>query len=441
MTRIACFGASHRTAPTEFREYLLREASVLAEALNNSSASPMPRTGVSEVIPVFTCNRAELYVAWAGDGDETLGDLILERTRLTRQDVNERCYEHKSMHAVRHLCRVSSGLDSMVLGESEVAGQVTRAFRTAEKQGGVGGVLAAAFQTAIRAGRRARAETSIGKGSASVSSVAVLVANQMLGGFENRNIVLAGTGKMGRLASEAFRALGGATLTMANRTPENALALSQRLDARLVSLDGLGDHIVDADLVLTTTSAPGYILDTETVRGALQRRTNGQPLVILDIAVPRDVDPAVGELPGVSLVGLDELQQRIEANLAQRRSEIPRVERIIEEEMDAFERWVHERRVEPLIRELRQRAEAIRERELRRAVRGAGDGAAEELERFSRSLVDKLLHEPTRRLKSPDPLRNGDHERVVRELFALDPPSDAQPDPMIRHAPGNDSAI
>lgn len=438
MTHIACFGTSHRTAPTEFREHLLREASALAKELQGPSPQT-PRTGVAEVIALFTCNRAELYVAWEEDRDQTVGDLILERARLSPQDINERCYEHNGMHAVRHLCRVSSGLDSMVLGESEVAGQVTRAFRSAGGQGGVGDVLSAAFQTAIRAGRRARAETAIGKGSASVSSIAVLVASQMLGGFDDRNIVLAGTGKMGRLASEAFRTLGGAALTMANRTPEHALELSQRLGARVVSLDQLGEHIVDADLLLTTTSAPGYILDVDTVRAALRCRTNAQPLVILDIAVPRDVDPAVGQLPGVSLIGLDDLQQRIEANLAQRRSEIPRVERIIEEEMDAFERRLHERRVEPLIRELRQRAEAIRERELRKAVRGAGNSAAEALDRFSRSLVDKLLHEPTRRLKAPDPLPSGDHERVVRELFALDPQSDHRPDRMVRHAPGNDS--
>jgi glutamyl-tRNA reductase len=317
---------------------------------------------------------------------------------------------------------VAAGIDSMVLGEAEVLGQVTAAHELAEQEGAAGRVLQAAFQMAVRAGRRARTETGICRNPASVSSEAVRVVREWGTDLAAARVLVIGTGKMGRLAGEALRAHGARDLRVVSRTAAHAERLAGALEARPLAWHELEAAIREADVVISSTGAPHAVLTAELVRSA--RSGNGaHPLLLVDIAVPRDVEPAVRHLPGVRVCDLDDLQTRLNGNLAERRKEVPRVEAIVEEEVARFEDWRHGAELRPLIAEMRSRIDEIRRRELERALKRMGPAAdplREQLEAFSQSLVSKLLHQPTRRLREEtDPDRCAAYARVTRDLFGL----------------------
>jgi glutamyl-tRNA reductase len=426
---IVCVGINHRTAPVALRERLAFSEHEQRDALTRDLLLELgPRIGVTEFALLSTCNRTELYAA-ADDVTRRFREVpaeltpVLARLRDVEPDTFAgHVYAHASTRAVRHLCRVAAGIDSMVLGESEILGQVTAAHELAAGEGAAGRVLQAAFQTAVRAGRRARTDTGICRNPASVSSEAVRVVREWGTDLSAARVLVIGTGKMGRLAGEALRAHGARDLRVVSRTAAHAERLAGVLGARPLAWHELEAAIREADVVVSSTGAPHAVLTAELVRSA--RSGNGaHPLLLVDIAVPRDVEPAVRDLPGVRVCDLDDLQTRLNGNLAERRKEVPRVEAIVEEEVARFEDWRHGAELRPLIAQMRTQIEEIRRRELERALKRMGpasDALRAQLEAFSQSLVSKLLHEPTRRLREEtDPDRCDTYARVTRDLFGL----------------------
>lgn len=430
---IVCFGTTFRQAPVAFREQLVLSAADVVAGVLNGDAGPSP---IEELVPLSTCNRTELYAVVGELGKEReegeggldrafdhLTDWLVEAKQIERHDIESRFYRHRGIDAVRHLCRVAAGLDSLVIGESEIAGQVSGSLDAATDAGGVAEMLPRAFRTAIRAGRRARAETGINRKPASVSSVAVGLANEATGGLAGKQVVLVGTGKMGRLACEALRTQGVEELTVIGRTFENAEGLAAAFGGDVKRFAELGPAIASADVVITSTGAAEVIIDETMVRTAMASRS-GRALTIIDIAVPRDVDSSITDVEGVLLFDIDALQDRISDHVAARQDEIPLVEAIIDEEIASFAEWQLRLGVQPLIVDLRNRAEHIRREEIARTLRRLGDvdqTTRDHIEHLSRSLVNKLLHEPTQQLRAnPQSYESPQVAHLTRQLFGLD---------------------
>ena len=429
---LVCAGINHHTAPVTLRERLSLGPDGQRRLLRSLSE---PRRGAGSAFAEFailsTCNRTEVYAAAiersasALDLSPDLAALFSDLAELPHETLAPHLYHHAGSGVVRHLCRVAAGLDSMVLGESEILGQVTGAHELAADEGTSGPFLTAAFQTAARAGRRARAETGICRHPASVSTEAVRVLAELVGSLERQSVLIVGTGKMGRLAGEALRAHGIRQITVVSRTSQHAEALAGEWGAAALAWHDLPLAIRAADAVLCSTAAPHAVITRELVERAIGPGGDGRRRVFIDIAVPRDVEPEVAGLPGVAIHDLDALQQRLEGNLELRRREIPAVERIVEEELSHFEEWRRGAALRPLLGEMRAHTESIRRRELDRMLRRLGGDAPPALraqfDAFSQSLVNKLLHEPTRRLREvQDPDQARTFTAVTRALFGLE---------------------
>lgn len=411
MPPILCLGLNHQTAPVALRERLSCSLATLA--------GHMP-TAVTELALISTCNRIELYaIIQPGEtaAAAPLLNLLAQTQQLDPTELEDYVYFLAGDTAVHHLLRVASGLDSLVLGEPQILGQVTDAYMTAVSQHTIGPILDALFKTAIRAGKRARTETAISSNPASVSSVAIALAQQALGGLSHRAMLVVGVGEMGQLALKALRARGLTQVSVANRTKSRAETAVAPFAGHAYSLDELPQAIQAADVVITAIHSPQPIIDITTI-GERER-----PLVIVDIAVPRNVDTAVATLPHVRLYSLDDLQATLDDSLTARTAEIPQVERIIAAETEQLSTHYVELTVKPLILEMRRKAEQIRETELERALRHLGEVDEQtmaHLQRFSHSLVNKLLHEPTLRLKEKAGHQQaGEYATAVRELFGL----------------------
>jgi glutamyl-tRNA reductase len=426
---LLCMSISHAMAPLSVRERLAYDTTALERALTCAvQARSESQWPIVELAILSTCHRVELYaVARDAECDEdacsaALADFLAETRGVDRAHF-ESCLQRMSgVDAVAHLCRVAAGLCSVVLGESEVLGQVDRAYQSAQQAGAAGPVLSMLFRTAVRAGRRARSETEIGRNAASIGTVAVELARQVASDVRGRNVLVVGAGKMGARAAAALGVQGDWQITVMNRTYHRAQTLAEESHGRGMSVERLREGIAWADIVITSTGAPHTIITPGLVRDAMASRQE-RPLMCIDIAVPRDVDPAVGDIPGVRVFDVDDLRDRVQCGLAERRAEIPRVEQIVREQTASFERWRRRRGLEPLLRELRQHADVIRRRELGRALQRLpllDDAARQQMERLSLSLMNHLLHEPTRRLR--DEGTNGDaeaYERMARDLFGL----------------------
>jgi glutamyl-tRNA reductase len=427
---VACLGIDHSSSPVALRERLAFTPGEQRRALWSPAARRLARdSGIGELVILSTCNRTELYAA-AQDVARPMRDVspalarVLSETRAVDvADFAAHLYGFEGAEAVRHLCRVATGLDSMVLGESEILGQVSAAGRLAEEEGSAGPILNAAFRAAVRSGRRARSETGIGRYRASVSSEAVRLLRDAGCDLALGRVLIIGTGKVGRLAGEVLRSYGASRMTVVSRTAAHAETLARELGATPRAWHELAATIREADAVISSTGAPHAVVTYELMETALRAREPGRPLVVVDIAVPRDVEPAVGTIPGVVLYDLDGVQARIGHNLAEREREIPAVERIVEEEVARFEEWRRAAALRPLLAAMRARGDEIRRRELERLFHrldGAPPATLELIERFSESLVSKLLHEPTLRLRrEADQSRSGAYARVARELFGL----------------------
>lgn len=428
---LLCLGISHHTAPIELRERLSFTSSALEATLARFGCGDNAHlAGVTEIVILSTCNRLELYAYLTEDAAfaspdlfSPLSDLLVEVSGVPLTEFETHLYRYAGLDVANHLCRVASGLDSMILGEPQILGQVIEAHELAIKHGWVRQLLSAMFRTAIRAGKRARTETAISRNPASISSVAVKLAENVLGELTNRHAVIVGAGEMAELAIEALRARGVGNITVVNRTRQRALELATRWNGQFLSFEQLTDSLRAADIVITSTSAPHTIINATMIQEAMLHRAN-RPLLLIDIAVPRNIDPAVGEVPGAHLFDIDQLHQRLESNLTGRQNEIPNVEAIIEQEVASFESWLRHMDILPVITDLRSKAEEIRRYELQRTLRYLPDLDPETLkhiEHLSESLVNKLLHEPTRRLRVE--AGNGhatQYAQVTRHLFGLE---------------------
>jgi glutamyl-tRNA reductase len=414
-------GANFRSAPLELLERLAVDPEQRPKALARLLDAPHVHEGVI----VSTCNRVEVYTAvsrfhgGAGDARRFLADLH----GVGVEEFADYLYEYYDERAVRHLFAVASGIDSMVVGEAQILGQVREAFQAAQAEGAVGPVLAALFTRAIKVGRRARRETGIGDGLASTLTVGLRVVRSHLGDLAGRRVLLVGAGGLARLAGRTLRQAGAGELVVANRTAARGAALAAELQGRSVPLERVAAELADADLVIAATTGARPTVTRAAVAGALARRPQRRPLVLLDLGVPRDVEAEVHQLPGVVLADLDGLRAVLETDDGPRHR-VERVRALIAEEARAFMGGQREARLAPTIRALRARAEQVRQQELARAagrLAGLDERERAAVDAVTRRVVDKLLHHPMVRGKALAARPDGDlYVAALRELYGLD---------------------
>jgi len=412
---IKVLGVNHRTAPLEVRERFAHGAHEVPGALARVIAA-----GAAGGVLLSTCNRTEFYLVAEEEGvSEAVWDLLGERLE-SGAAAREYGYIARDRDAVRHLYRVSSGLDSMILGESQIQGQVREAWEASRAQAGP--VLHRLFQTALHVGARIRTETSLGVGTASAASAAVAVAGKIFGDLAGRAALILGAGDMAELAATCLVAEGVQVTLVANRTHERARAIAERLGARALTLDEAWPHFATTDIALCSTAAPHAVVTWERV-GAVIRGRRGRPLCILDLAVPRDVDPAVAQLENVFLYDIDDLQTVAAQATARRHEAVPAAERIVQEETDLFWAWYGGLGVVPVIKEFRSRMEALRAAEVERALRHLNHLPPEDrarVEQLSQALMNKFLHQPTVALKAAaEEGRGYGLLEALRRLFGL----------------------
>ncbi len=409
MEQITLAGTNHQLAPVAWRE----RAAVTREGL--PATLEMLHASIPQVAILSTCNRIEIY-AVADDSpraDNLLHDYFGAELPL---------YVKYQRDAVMHLFTVATGLDSMLLGEFEILGQVRTAYETAEQLHTLGPILSALFQSAIHTGKRARSETGIGRGAASLAYAAVQLARNELGALRDRCVLVIGAGEMGARVAKNLRADGASAIIVANRTFEHALLLARDLGGRAIHFDEMPGALRDADLVISATGAPHLVLDAATVARAMEARPT-RPLCIVDIAVPRDVEPIAGTIANVRLHDLDSLHCVTRETMVHREKEAEQVCAIIAGEIDRFWEWYAERRAVPVIADLHARAEAIRSAELEKTLRRLAhltDRDRDAVAMLSTSIVSRLLATPTARLK--ERARQGDGQAYLdaaSELFDL----------------------
>lgn len=449
--RIVSVGMSHETAPMAVREAI---ASINMEW---PRVLPAHLPGLREWAVLMTCHRFELYMVLdyhsASEAQRSLLGLIGDVTGLDSLTLATSLVCRVDQEVTEHLCRVAAGLDSVVLGEAQILGQVSEMFAAAQTSGTLGPVLTSVIRTAVRTGKRARTETSIGARAASMSSVALNMVEAARGELHKANVLVIGAGEMSRLALRALHARRISAVTIANRTI--ARAESQRFDSqwRVVELRQLPDVLAEADVVISATSAPHYILHADQIAQLMAQRGNGLPhgtyangssangspvnglsahgvsadrygsLTLVDLALPRDIDPAAKHVPGITLIDVDDLQESVEETLTLRTQALPVVESILHEELARWQAEQRELALRPLVAELRQQAERIRQQEVERTLRFLGsvdEETARHINHLSRALVNKLLHEPTVRIREMAHTEQAAmYAETVRDIFGL----------------------
>jgi glutamyl-tRNA reductase len=416
---IVVLGASHRTAPLPIREALAFPKDQLAEALVRMREA----TGAGEVMILSTCNRVELY-GKAGDAvtGEAFEAFLCAFHQRSSAQLHEFLYALEGEAAVRHAFRVAASLDSMVIGEPQILGQVKEAYQCAEDAGTLGSTLNALRNRCLAAAKRARSETGIGENAVSVSYVAVELARKIFGELKDTAVLLVGAGKMSELAARHLVRSGGRATVLGGRTFQKAEALAASLGGQAAPFESLREQLARTEIVISGTGAPGIVIQRADVVAALAARGN-RPLFLIDIAVPRDIDPAVGELDGVFLYDLDALKSVSESNLRERRKQAAAAEAIVEREVREFLGWQKSLDVVPTLVELRERGEKIRREELEKARKRLGHLTPEQehaIDAATTAIVNKLLHAPTVQLK--EAAKNGhapEFVALVRKLLGL----------------------
>jgi glutamyl-tRNA reductase len=414
---VVVIGLNHRTVPLD----LLERMTVADADLPKALADLAGRDHVSEAVVLSTCNRTEVYAAVErfhpayADIREFLSRLAF----LPPEAFGDHLYAHYDEAAAGHLFAVAAGIDSAVLGESEILGQVRTAWERSLEEGTSGPALNMLFRHAVEVGKRARTETAIGQNVASVSQAAVAMAAERLEGLAGRSVLVLGAGEMGEGMVRSLVQAGADPVRVANRTWERSVDLAHRSGATAIHLDDLPSALVDIDLLLTSTGATSIIVEHGDVEPVIASRA-GRPLLIVDIAVPRDVDSAAGDLPGVTLLDMDDLRSYAETGLAERRREVAAVRAIVEEEVERFLEHSTAREVAPLITALREKVEDLRQAELARMAGPLDDQQRQALDAATRAALAKLLHEPTVALKDAAGTPRGERlAEALRELFDL----------------------
>jgi glutamyl-tRNA reductase len=421
MSGLLALGVSHRTAPLALRERLALTEGRAAGVLNGL-VSEEP---ITEAAALSTCNRTELYLV-ASDAVEAetaaLGVLARE-AGIRPTELLGPLYSLRGSEAALHLYKVTAGLDSMIVGEAEIQGQVKRAYELALVEGATGPVLNRMFRGALAAGKRARTETAVGEKGLSIPSVAVELAQRMLGDLSSRRVLLVGAGETSELTARALAARGADAVFIANRRHNRAIGLAQRFGGRAVRIDELPAQLGEADIVVSTTNSPHHLIERTELEVVMAQRQD-RPLLLIDLAVPRDIDPGCREVPGVSLHDVDDVQSIAERNASGREAEARRAERILHAELVRFERWLSSQEVTPTVAALRARADEIVTRVLAENETrwvDLSDRDRERVELLARAIASRLLHEPTLRIKAAAD-RDDAYLQVsaLRELFGLD---------------------
>ena len=423
-------GVSHRTTPVELRERLDFATRGLPSALAALSGRP----AASEAVVLSTCNRAELYVACdeVAAARADLAAFLAEYHDVDAASVEPHLYERVDAAAAQHLFRVAGGLDSLVVGEPQILGQVKEAYAAANEGRTVGPVLNKVFPWSFTVGKRVRTETALSDGAVSVSFAATSLARKIFGDLKGRTVLVVGAGEMGKLTAQHLLAQGVGRVLITSRTLAHATALAESIGGVPVPWLDLPATLGQADIVITATGAALPILTRPQVERVMRARRN-RPLFFIDIALPRDVDPAVGDLDSVFLYNIDDLQAIVQENLTRRAAEVSRAEGIVEDEVKKFEAWLSARGAIPTVVALRQRFETIRRHELDRLqpkLAGLPPEARTRVDEITRLLVEKLLITPTEQLKSiPDPERVRSYADALTRLFALEAEDRVQGEP------------
>jgi glutamyl-tRNA reductase len=413
-------GLNHRTVPVD----LLERVAVAPEALPKALQALTRREHLAEVVLLSTCNRTEVYAnaTMFHPAMQDVRDFLADVSGVDPEEFSDLLYTYHDDAAVAHLFGVAAGLDSMIIGEGEILGQVREAWQAAESEGASGSLLSRTFRQAVEVGKRARTETAIARHPVSVSSAAVALAEHRLGSLDDRRVLLVGAGEMGEGMALALLGAGALEIVVANRTLPRGQALAQRVGGRAIRLEAVPGALVECDVLLVSTGGSDLLVERNQIETVMATR-GGRALLIVDVGVPRNVDPGAGDVFGVTLLDIDDLRALGQQSLAQRRQEIGTVRDIIAEELDRHRLERSAREVAPLVTALRTRGEDLRSLELDRfrARIDALDPTARELvESITRGVVNKLLHEPTVRIKQAAGTARGElYADAIVELFDL----------------------
>jgi glutamyl-tRNA reductase len=424
MSELLAIGASHRTAPVELRERLALPETQAVEFLRDLRGG----AEVQEAVAISTCNRTELYLV-VGDpveAESRLLAMLAKKAEIRPTALAGAIYAHRNCDAARHLYRVTAGLESMIIGEAEIQGQVKRAYEAALTHETVGPLTHHLFKAALAAGKRVRTETAIGERQLSLSSVAVALARELLGDLVGRQVIIIGTGETSELAARALADSGCRILFVATRRRDRAVSLAKRYRGESMSFDELPDALARADVVVSATASPHLLIEAPELAEAMRPRA-GRPLLAIDLAVPRDIDPECGELQDVTLYDIDDLDAVISRNRRVRQAEARRAEGIIEQEIQSFAAWLGALEIRPTLAALRARGlevatQVVRDNDGKWETASARD--LERIDALARAVVNRLLHHPTARIKELGDERVHQRMALVRDLFDL---TDEQP--------------
>jgi glutamyl-tRNA reductase len=421
MSELLALGVSHKTAPLDLRERLsLTEGRAVGALAELTAAS-----GIHEAAAISTCNRTELYLIVSDpvEAESTALGVLTRQAEIRPTELLGHLYSLRASEAARHLLQVTAGLDSMILGEAEIQGQVKRAYELALVEGATGPILNRLFRGALTSGGRAREETGVGEKGVSIPSVAVELARRALGDLSERRVLIVGAGETAELVARALVARGAVTVFVANRHYDRAIGLAQRFAGTAVRFEDLPEQLRDADIVVAATNSPHHIVERDGLEQVMATRPE-RPLLAIDLAVPRDIEPECREVPGVSLHDIDDVQQIVERNASGREAEAKRAELILEAELDRFERWLAALEVVPTISALRARGDDVVRRVLaenENRWEDLGEADRERVEMLARAIASRLLHDPTLRIRRAAGSEDAYfYVSALRELFGLD---------------------
>jgi glutamyl-tRNA reductase len=412
-------GVNHRTAPVDVRERLSVAPAKMPATLDELRAL----NGIEGAAVLSTCNRVEAIVSASGeDVIEPIVDWLTQRAGTSRAELEKHVYILRHGDVLKHLFRVASGLDSMIVGEPQIAGQVRSAFLASRERGALDSLLSQVFDQTMRVAKKVRTDTGIGEHAVSVPYAAVELAKKIFGDLHGLQVLLLGAGDMGELTAEHLSAFGLEQIFVANRSYDRALELAERFHGQAVKFEGIEPYLATCDIVIASTAAPHFVIETSHVERALSTRRR-RNLFLIDLSVPRNIEPAIAEIDGAYLYNVDDLQQVADANRELRMQKAQEAEQIVDREVDAFRRRLITQDAVPTIVELQQRLEAIRATELEKCLRKVGPMSAEQraaIEQLSTQLVNKILHYPILQLKeAEEPAERETLRRTIRKIFGL----------------------
>jgi len=418
---ILVIGLNYKTAPVEIRERF-----AFKEELKESAVQTLKATrSIQECVIVGTCNRTEIYavVDQLHTGRHYIKTFLAGWFGIAKEEFVDSLYIKEDDEAIRHLFRVVCGLDSMVLGETQILGQIREAFLLSQGLKATGTIFNTLFKQAITLAKRAHSETDIGKNAVSVSYAAIELGKKIFGYFDDKTVVILGAGKMGELTGKHLRANGVNHVIVVNRTFERAQSLADKLDGKAYVMDDLFTALIKADIVISSTGADGYVVTKQDIQ-SISRKRKHRPLFMIDIAVPRDLDPGINDLDNVYLYDIDDLEGIVEANLQERAREAEKIGIMIGEEVGMFKSWLNTLGVVPLITALREKSVAIQEEAMRNIENKLPELNEKQLRlirKYSKSIVNQMLHDPLVRMKEMAGQSNGEEAlELFVKIFALE---------------------